>query len=100
MGMTGTVRCLIKRGADLNARNNYRMTALMCAAQAGSMEPLQLLITARADPFLRDNRGFTAEDYARQLGHREAAKLLREVTRPPEGAPSQIENYLNGKPSK
>ncbi|MEM3364788.1 MAG: ankyrin repeat domain-containing protein [Candidatus Micrarchaeia archaeon] len=92
-GMCGVIKEIIIKGAELNARNLYRMTALMCAAQGGSENAVALLISAGANPLLKDSRHLSALDYARYLKHRDVEMLLRAVCTP--GRPLKTENYLN-----
>jgi uncharacterized protein len=77
------VELLIAAGVDVNRRYAHGLTALMWAAghdaSAGVDDveaTLKLLIERGADLSLRDDRGKTAADIARGLGHERAMKLL------------------------
>ena len=50
---------MIARGADVNARNYKGQTALHCAARAGFVEIVSLLIDHGAEVDLRDDKGQT-----------------------------------------
>jgi hypothetical protein len=68
-----SVRMLLARGADANARTNPAGTAwaartpLMYAAANGSLETIRLLLAAGADPQMADSKGLKALHYL--LGH-------------------------------
>ena len=62
-GQTEIVNALIKAGTNVNAKNNYGMTALMLAARGGHTEIINALIEAGADN-LTDSEGKTALIYA------------------------------------
>lgn len=63
----------------IDARDGDGATALMAAAEAGSLECVDLLLQAGADPGLRSG-GATAADFARTHGHTEVAGKLRTAT--------------------
>ena len=77
------VGLLIAAGVDVNRRYSHDLTALMWAAghdaSAGVDDvdaTLEMLIGHGARLDLKDDRGKTAADIARELGHEQAAKLL------------------------
>lgn len=70
------VRLLIKRGAVIDALNESGDTPLMGAAWFGCLSSVALLLKHGASASIRDDRGHTAEDLARQRGHTEIAGLL------------------------
>jgi uncharacterized protein len=51
-------------------------TPLMEAAYNGQRDMVELLLAHGADPALRDDKGLTAADYARQNGHQALAERL------------------------
>jgi len=71
-----TVRDLVGRGMDVNARDCYGQTALMLAAHAGHLEIVETLITQRADLNVTAKFGLSALMLALITGHRDIAHLL------------------------
>lgn len=63
-------------GIDLDVRDSSGMTALMVAAEVGSLKMAQFLVYSGADRRLKDRSGRSALDIARQKGHSEVAELL------------------------
>ena len=55
---------IIEKGANVNARDEKGRTALMHAAELNDVEILEYLITAGADPALRDKKGIIAAHLA------------------------------------
>ena len=83
MGTLRLPRCFFKPGVDANRRYAHGLTALMWAAgydaSAGVDDvdvTIKTLIDHGAAIDLKDDRGKTAADIARGLGHERAAKLL------------------------
>jgi len=64
-GRADIVRLLLAKGVDVNHRYANDLTLLMWAAGYGKDDVVKLLIAAGADPELKDNRGKTAADIAR-----------------------------------
>lgn len=62
--------------ADINARNEHGMTALMRAAYHGRVEMVRVLLEHGADPNLARNDNFTALSLAAFFGHAEIVKTL------------------------
>merc|ERR1712117_402956 len=64
-------------GADVNVRDEDGSTALMCAAEHGSMEIVKYLM-AQSDTNVnaKDNDGLTALAVAMEAGHRDIGVLL------------------------
>ncbi len=70
------VEALLKKGADVNARNSGGVTALMIAAANGRAELVELLVHAGADVQAQSERGDTALSIARAKGNEKVIKLL------------------------
>jgi ankyrin repeat protein len=69
---------LIDNGAELNAIQKGGQTPLHHAVARGSLKLVKLLVTAGADPFLKDEQGRAAADLAREIDSEDAA-LIREA---------------------
>jgi uncharacterized protein len=72
----GTMRLLLARGADANARQQLGYTALHTAAQLGDEEMVALLLAHGADPHLAGDDGKLPADLATAHGHTEIVKRL------------------------
>ncbi len=73
------VRLLIGTGADVDARDEDKRTALMWASMFNeNPEMIQLLIDAGADVNARDDTGRTALTYALRRDNKEVIKVLEE----------------------
>jgi ankyrin repeat protein len=70
------VRALLAHGVDPNAVYRNDLTALMWAAGYGHEEVIRTLLAAGARADMRDNRGKTAADIARDAGFTASVKLL------------------------
>src|SRR2546430_15762922 len=57
---TDTVRALLEKGADVNAKNKYDDTALIHAAYAGDTDTVVVLLEKGAEVNARDDMGKTA----------------------------------------
>lgn len=68
---------LLDRGADVNAKSNAGVTALMVAAAHNNPPMIGLLLEAGANVNAKDNQGKTAQDVAEQNGNREAAQAIQ-----------------------
>lgn len=62
--------------ADINARNEHGMTALMRAAYHGRVQMVRVLLEHGADPNLARNDNFTALSLAAFFGHAEIVEIL------------------------
>lgn len=62
--------------ADINARNEHGMTALMRAAYHGRVEMVHILLEHGADPNITRNDNFTALSLAAFFGHAEIVEVL------------------------
>ena len=67
---------LIKKGADVNAKNQQGWTRLGFAVTNGDKETTELLIEKGADMNAKDDVGMTPLHVAARKGHKEIAKLL------------------------
>ncbi len=67
---------LLARGVDANAIYHNDLTALMWAAGNGKTDTVKALLDAGAKPGMKDNRGKTALDMARDGRHAEVVALL------------------------
>jgi serine/threonine protein kinase len=72
------VKKLLKKGADVNAKNFLGFTSLHIAASAGHIEVVKLLIENGANVNAKDNVGWTPLYNAAIYGHIEVVKLLIE----------------------
>jgi len=75
-GVEMAVRLHVRRGDDLDARDDSGMTPLMLAASKNKAAVCSLLLEAGADLFLRDPLGRDALDVARTAGSVQAASVL------------------------
>ncbi|HEU4386391.1 MAG TPA: ankyrin repeat domain-containing protein [Blastocatellia bacterium] len=70
------VRELIERGANVNQKAEYGLTALMYAAAKGDLEKLTVLLQHGADVNVTNQSGYTALRAAAAARQRQALKLL------------------------
>jgi ankyrin repeat protein len=91
-----TVRLVLDRGANPNARGTRGITALMMAAAAPEPDPqiVRVLLDKGADVSARDEDGRTALDWALLQGETPVAQALRKagavVMAPPSPAPTPV----------
>lgn len=76
-GCTGCLAELLKAGTPVNGRLDADLTLLMWAAGSGQDEAARLLVEQGADRSLRDDRGKTAADIAREANHAALARWLQ-----------------------
>src|SRR6476661_1277580 len=76
-GCTPCLEALSRGGAPLEARLDGGLTLLMWAAGYGREDTVRFLLQRGVDPALRDERGKTAEDIARENGHTAVVQALR-----------------------
>jgi Raf kinase inhibitor-like YbhB/YbcL family protein len=77
-GCVDTVRPLLEKGADVNAKDGAGKTALMVAALAGSREIVQMLLDHGADPNVMDELERTALMFASLSRQDEVVALLQQ----------------------
>lgn len=75
-GVETAVRIHIKRGDDLNARDDKGLTPLMIASAKNKGAICNLLLTSGVEPTLTDPSGRTALDIARSVGALQAISAL------------------------
>ncbi|XP_058419652.1 ankyrin repeat and LEM domain-containing protein 1 [Diceros bicornis minor] len=73
------LEALLRRGGDPNARSAEALTPLHVAAAWGCRRGLELLLSQGADPALRDQDGLRPLDLAKQQGHQDCVRVLREL---------------------
>jgi len=79
-GHVETVKLLIEKGAHVNEKDEYGMTALICAATLGRTEMVRILLDKGADVRAKDNRGQTALTLAEKDDYREIMELLKKAS--------------------
>jgi hypothetical protein len=67
---------LLERGADVDAKDRDGRSALICAARAGDLEAVKVLVNAGALIKRRDGSHKTAILHAAEAGHREVVMYL------------------------
>ena len=72
---------LIRNGAELNIRDNDGNTPLILAAQYGNREVLKMLLEAKADVIIRDNKGNDARSYLKR-GDKKLLALFDDYVNP------------------
>jgi hypothetical protein len=70
------VEYLCRKGADVNAQNNDRATALIHAAYYNLIDAAKILVKYNADKTIKDKYGYTALDYARKYEYAGMIALL------------------------
>jgi ankyrin repeat protein len=76
-GDRGTVKLLLRHGADVGARDDDGRTPLHWATVTGSREIVALFISHGADVNAQDNEGKTPLQIAVEKGYKEVAAVLR-----------------------
>eukprot|EP00741_Cyanophora_paradoxa_P019947 tig00021179_g19252.t1 len=76
MGEASVVAALLRQGADPNARDSERCTALIHAAREGHIEAVRALCDGGADLDAADDEGFAPLHHAAFRGRLEVARLL------------------------
>src|SRR5215510_7453577 len=75
---TGEVEPILANGADINARNDHGVTALMRAASRGRSKMVRALLEHGADPNTSRNDKFTPLMLAAFFGHEDIVRILVE----------------------
>jgi ankyrin repeat protein len=75
-GQVAVIDLLLQNYAYIDAESPNGSTPLMMAAHYGSNDSVQRLLSAGADPLLRNEKGLTAIDFANGASRPEAAKLI------------------------
>jgi ankyrin repeat protein len=76
MGDLARVKALLQAGADVNAKGEGGITALMLASLNGRADIVRVLLDARAEVNASDKEGFTALLAAAQYSHLEVVRAL------------------------
>jgi ankyrin repeat protein len=88
-GDAAAVTVLLDKGADVNARFRYGMTALFKAAERGNPAVVKVLLDRGVDVNVKDTfYGATAMTWALDNGHVEAVRLLLEKV------PTEVDSVL------
>ncbi|XP_051993286.1 G patch domain and ankyrin repeat-containing protein 1 [Xyrauchen texanus] len=78
-GNTHGLRDLLRRGCDVNFRDDFYWTGVMCASQAGKIEAVRLLLQhGAAWVGVVDKQGRDARDLALQAGHQDVVRELEQ----------------------
>ena len=72
------VKTLLANGAEVNAKDRYNQTALMCASLKGHKDVAKLLLECGADVGVRTKKGFSALSIATERGHSAVVDLILE----------------------
>jgi uncharacterized protein len=67
---------LIDQGADVNAKDGFKMTCLIWASNNGNIELVKVLLAKGADKNATDATGMTALKAAKDKGYKEIIELL------------------------
>lgn len=73
------MKILLEKGANVNARDNGRSALMLAASGPDDPSSVKLLLNNGADPFAKDNRGYTPLTFALKGTRPEKAPLLRKA---------------------
>lgn len=90
-GQERIVHLLIEAGARADAQDSRGATAMMLAAENGSIPALRVLIDHQASLDLKDKRGMSASDYAERARRRDVVAMLERATAGYETTSSRME---------
>jgi ankyrin repeat protein len=79
-GHADTVRILLNRGADVNAKEHNGDTALHGAASAGHIDVVRLLLEKGGDIGMANKTGKTPFDMAEEKGHTAVVEMMLELS--------------------
>ena len=85
LGHVNVVRCLLSRGADVNAKDSKGATALLKAAALGNRECVELLINSGADKDVVDDQGVSPVMASVIAGHADTLWALLAAGASPNG---------------
>ena len=88
----------VKAGADVNAADKNGQTPLMWAARWGDSERVQALVDGGAKMDLRDSKGMSALDYARNRRDKDLARKNKVLAIIQPGAESKVDSGSAGEP--
>jgi ankyrin repeat protein len=80
-GQVAVMRLLLDNNAYIDAASPNGTTPLMMAAMYGTAEAVKLLLDAGADPLLKNAKGVTAIDFARQAQKEAVVDLIAAAIR-------------------
>ncbi|MBQ3834562.1 MAG: ankyrin repeat domain-containing protein [Elusimicrobia bacterium] len=92
----GTVRTLIRNGANVNVVDGKGNTPLICAAQMGSIDMVQMLISAGAKVNTKNNKGYSAMDCAAEYTTEANLEIIKMLERAGGRLSANAEPVLNG----
>ncbi|NP_001099173.2 G patch domain and ankyrin repeat-containing protein 1 isoform b [Danio rerio] len=82
-GNIRALKDLLRRGCDVNFRDDFFWTGVMCASQAGQTEAVRLLLEhGAAWVGVVDKQGRDARDLALQAGHQDVVRELEQFNVP------------------